>query len=213
MITPPQSSTQQTTPSLRKRSRLSEVHRGAAYEEEGERFVRGCQAAKEHYETSFPSSAELAAMEARTLAHRQNMQEVQECVSRAKRILYAMHGISGSPQKHWEFNAEDVEVGAVSVVPCSYRIEQLQEAIEDLEQAPEKVHNALSSTQLDEAKARSLRWVAEGREAGLQAQAADPLETGSPGGSIEEWSSRAPSGQQPSHLPADSDRPRKGAPA
>jgi len=193
MITPPQSSTQQTTQSRRKRSRLSEDHRGAAYEEQGERFVRGCQAAKEHHETRFPSSAELAAMEAKTLEHRHGMQEVQECVSRAKRILYAMHGVSGSPQKHWDFNSEDVEVGAVSAVPCSYRIEQLQEAIEDLEHVSEKVSNALSSTQLDEAKASSLRWVAEAREAAAQAQAlppqaADLLETCSPEGSIEELS-------------------------
>ncbi len=86
----------------------------------------GCKAAKEHPETQFPSSEELEAVEVKMLEHWHHMQEVQECVSRAKHILCAMHSVSGSPQKQWDFNNEDFEVGTVSVVPCSYHIQQLQ---------------------------------------------------------------------------------------
>ncbi len=58
----------------------------------------GCKAAKEHPGTQF-SPDELEVMKAKMLEHQHQMQEVQECVSSAKHILYAIHGVSGSPQK------------------------------------------------------------------------------------------------------------------
>ena len=146
--------TQLTAPKLRKRPRLSVSE---PYEEQGARFVQGCQAAREQSNAEFPSREELQGMEEQTGSRKQSMEEAQDHVSRAKRILYALQGNC----KHWDFGREDVAAGKVHIVPDSYSNEQVNKAIHFLEEATVTVQNALGSVLMDEEKQCSLCWVEE----------------------------------------------------
>ncbi len=61
------------------------------YQDAGQRFVTGCTAAQAHLEADFPSKSALVRMELRTKESQEQMELVQEHVSRAKHILYKVH--------------------------------------------------------------------------------------------------------------------------
>jgi hypothetical protein len=156
MSTSQHPTSQLTAPKLRKRPRLSLPE---PYEEQGARFVQGCEAARQQTSREFPSGEELESMEAMTSTSRRQMEEVHECVSRAKRILYAMQ----ENCKTWDFEPEDIAHGRVQLVPNSFSIEQIHKAIDGLQQTTLYVQNALGTVTMEEEKQRSLRWVEEER--------------------------------------------------
>ena len=96
-------------------------------------------------------------MEAMTASSRCQMEEAHDCVSRAKRILYALQGNC----KTWDFEPEDIARGCVQIIRNSFSIQQINQAIDCLEQSTLKVQNTLGSVEMEEEKQRSLRWVEE----------------------------------------------------
>jgi hypothetical protein len=153
-----------TAEERRKRRRLPEQAWETGFTSQVERFHAGCSIARTELSAPFPSHAELEQQSAKMTSDETAMNELKECVSRARRILYQLHGTSGSPCKQWDFAAEDVQAGKVSLCPNEYLQTQFSEALESIDKAFINVSNAQSATLLDAAKQKTLEWVATERD-------------------------------------------------